>query len=194
VYKHGKKYSYFYVTSKGVTGWTWHKYLKAGSYKALAKKSTVAKTPTKNKTVNPDETYNPTTLANDVISQINTARSKFTVTHTGALVHDEALTQVGNVRAKQLVNNFAHEDENGNTYVEPLAKQYGIWDSYYGTEDIGIDSFDTSNQKTANAIIARVKQSEDHWSNLTNAGFTKIGVGQYKAPDGTLYLALELGY
>ncbi|MFC6181106.1 serine hydrolase [Lactiplantibacillus daowaiensis] len=43
-YRHGTKYLYFYVKStNGTKGWVWHKYLKGGTYVAVAKKQQAIK-------------------------------------------------------------------------------------------------------------------------------------------------------
>lgn len=43
-YRHGTKYLYFYVTTKkGVRGWVWHRYLKAGTYYDVAKQQAAIK-------------------------------------------------------------------------------------------------------------------------------------------------------
>jgi len=43
-YRHGTKYLYFYVTTKkGVKGWIWHRYLKAGTYYDVVKQQAAIK-------------------------------------------------------------------------------------------------------------------------------------------------------
>ncbi|AWY48564.1 hypothetical protein CFN49_10085 [Lactiplantibacillus plantarum] len=138
-----------------------------------------------------DKTYNASVVASDMVSQINQARA---VKGRQALVYDSVLEQVGNRRAPMLVKNFAHADANGNSYAEPIAKELGIWDTYYAGEDLGLDGFDATNQKTADGIIAAVKNSPDHWSDITNASYSKIGVGLYKDSQGGLYIAIEMGF
>ncbi|RRK09231.1 CAP domain-containing protein [Lactiplantibacillus garii] len=202
VYKKGKRHTYYYVTSsKGVKGWVNSSLVKAGSYKKTTKtvtskpKATTTNKPVKaTKSVNPDKTYNATTLANDVIKELNDARAQITTIYAQPLIYDATLTQIGNERAKQLAADFSHNDSNGNAYVEAVAKKYGIWDTYYGTEDIGTSGFIGSNQQTADSIIKTVKTYEGHWADLTNGGYNKIGVGQYVTPERTMYLAIELGY
>ncbi|WP_318765869.1 CAP domain-containing protein [Lactiplantibacillus carotarum] len=199
--KHGKKYLYYYVRSSknGSTGWVWHKYLKIGKYKApankvLVKKAVAAKTMTKPqmvKRINSDSTYNATKVANDMIIRINQERAKL---GRSALTNDSKLTTIGTKRAVQISTDFSHTDANGNEYSEQLAKQLGIWDSYYAGEDIATGGFEDTNTNLANQLVDAYKTSNGHWSDIMNASYSKIGIGNYHSKDGVIYNTVEMGF
>ncbi|WP_318765861.1 CAP domain-containing protein [Lactiplantibacillus carotarum] len=198
VYKQGKRYIYYYVTSsQGIKGWVNSSLVKTGSYKKTTKTViSKPKTTTTNKAVkttkpvNPDKIYNVNVVASDLVTLINQARASH---GSSALTVNSGLATVANQRGSQLSKDFAHEDSKGNLYAEPLAKQVGVWD-VFATEDATYGGFETTNQALAKQLFENYMNSSDHWGDLMNGSFSQIGVGLYKASNGAIYNAVELGF
>ncbi|WP_318765863.1 CAP domain-containing protein [Lactiplantibacillus carotarum] len=198
--KHGKKYLYYYVKSSknGVTGWVWHKYLKAGKYKVpikkvIAKKNVATKTPSKSKLVkqvNPDATYNAKVVADKMVTMINRERATI---GASALNVNDGLDTLANKRAVQLELNFSHFDSKGDFVANTMAKQMGIF-NVWGGEDITDGGFETTNKALAKMLVTNFKNSVGHWNDLMDSTSSTIGVGIYQASDGTVYCAVEMGF
>jgi uncharacterized protein YkwD len=96
-----------------------------------------------------------------------------------ALTTNNTITAAGNVRAKEIVQSFSHTRPNGSSPFTAL-KEAGI--SYQAAgENIAYG------QKTPQEVVTGWMNSPGHRANIMNPNFGKVGIGVYKASNGTIY-------
>lgn len=142
------------------------------------KKPTTAKpttTPTKT-TNNTTSNSSTSSFATQVLQLVNKERAKEGLS---ALTTNNTLTSAANERAKEIVQSFSHTRPNGSTAFTVL-KEFGI--SYKAAgENIAYG------QKTPQEVVTGWMNSPGHRANIMNANFGKVGIGVYKASNGTIY-------
>ncbi len=154
------------------------------------KKATPTATPTPNTTTKKTTTTTtkPTTttstatntststFATQVLQLVNKERAKEGL---AALTTNNTLQSAANERAKETVQSFSHTRPNGTTAFTVL-KEFGI--SYKAAgENIAYG------QKTPQEVVTGWMNSPGHRANIMNANFGKVGIGVYKASNGTIY-------
>ncbi|WP_338209880.1 CAP domain-containing protein [Lactiplantibacillus paraxiangfangensis] len=184
IYKKRKAYKYYYVTNKTTKqkGWVWSSYLtKYG-------KSGTANTASNDA----NEVYNAKVVVSDAIKVLNRDRAKRGL---NPVVSDDTLQKIAAARGPQMNVEFNHSYK-GTNASSVLAKEYGIYDSYYATEDlIAVSSSHATNLDTATDLIEGF-QGDAHWGDLMNPSFTKVGIALTEITDepGGYYVAVEFGF
>lgn len=128
-----------------------------------------------------DQTSNSDSVSaieKEVVRLVNVERQK---NGLSALELDVALSKVAREKSKDMATKgyFSHTSP---TYGSPfdMMKKFGIKYSTAG-ENIAMG------QATAEAVVKAWMNSEGHRANILNKNFTKIGVGYYKASNGSPY-------
>jgi len=112
-----------------------------------------------------------------VLYYTNQERAKAGLSKLGTMT---ALDAAAQVRAKEIVSQFAHTRPNGSSCFTVLS---GISYSSAG-ENIAMG------QPDAKSVVTAWMNSPGHRANILNAKFTKLGVGVYKV-NGTMYWSQE---
>ena len=110
-------------------------------------------------------------MAANVILQTNLERGHKGV---GRLVEDPQLTAYAQRRAEEISRDLAHRRPGNTAWHSGLTGYRGVGENLAR----GFDNTDS--------VIARWKNSRDHYQNMINGNFTKIGVGLAKV-DGVYY-------
>ncbi|SCG82521.1 SCP-like extracellular protein [Proteiniborus sp. DW1] len=117
-------------------------------------------------------------IEQEVVRLVNVERQK---NGLNALELDAELSKVAREKSKDMATKgyFSHTSP---TYGSPfdMMKKFGIKYSSAG-ENIAMG------QPTAEAVVKAWMNSEGHRANILNKNFTKIGVGYYKASNGSPY-------
>ncbi|MDF2543754.1 MAG: putative secreted protein [Herbinix sp.] len=114
--------------------------------------------------------------ASQVLQLVNKERAKQGLS---ALTTESTLTEAANVRAKETVSSFSHTRPNGTSFSTVL-KEFNI---SYRTAGENI----AYGQKTPQEVVTGWMNSPGHRANILNASYGKIGIGVYKASNGTIY-------
>lgn len=198
IYKKGKAYKYYYVTNPGTKqqGWTWNGYLtkvnKSSSNSqtgSSTNQGSSSATLGSSSSALPEGKLNTAQVASQSVTLLNSERAK---AGHGAVTVDPTLTTIANIRAKQLLEEFDHNYK-GQVADTVLAKQYGIYDSYFMTEDLtAISGYSTN---AAEDLILGF-QGDGHWYDIINPSASRIGIGMAEDPkdQGTYYVAVEMGF
>lgn len=112
-----------------------------------------------------------TNQAIEVLELVNKERSKYGLK---ALVLDNQLTSVANMKAQDMANNN-YFDHTSPTYGSPfeMLQQFGINYRSAGENIAG-------GQKTSQAVMEDWLNSSGHRANILNANYSKLGVGFYQ--------------
>ena len=116
--------------------------------------------------------------AQQVVAQVNTERARAGLP---ALTVNPQASAAAQVRARELRQSFSHTRPNGASCFTALAEADASYQS--AGENIAYG------QPNAAAVMEAWMNSEGHRANILNESFTQIGVGCYRAPNGTLYWA-----
>ena len=114
--------------------------------------------------------------AQQVVAQVNTERARAGLP---ALTVNPQASAAAQVRARELRQSFSHTRPNGASCFTALAEAEARYQS--AGENIAYG------QPNAAAVMDAWMNSEGHRANILNESFTQIGVGCYRAPNGTLY-------
>lgn len=114
--------------------------------------------------------------ANQVLVLVNQERAKQGLS---ALSMTSALQQAAGVRAKETAQSFSHTRPNGSSFSTVL-NAYAITYNAAG-ENIAYG------QSTPQEVVTGWMNSPGHRANILNTRFHKIGIGVYKASNGTYY-------
>lgn len=140
------------------------KAIKIGKYeKPSSNKPSATPTPT-----DPAEQY-----AEEVLKLVNAEREKAGVP---ALTLDTQLCAAANQRAKELVENFAHERPDGSDASTVLTEN--------GCQYTTMGENIAAGQATPEDVVASWMDSQGHRENILNPDFAKLGVGYYKDEAG----------
>ena len=116
--------------------------------------------------------------AQQVVAQVNAERARAGLP---ALTVNPQASAAAQVRARELRQSFSHTRPNGASCFTALAEAEARYQS--AGENIAYG------QPNAAAVMEAWMNSEGHRANILNESFTQIGVGCYRAPNGTLYWA-----
>ncbi len=116
------------------------------------------------------------TYAEEVADLVNEQR---TANGLSELTLDETLTEAAMERAEECAESFSHTRPDGTSFFTILS-EYGISYTAAG-ENIAMGS------KTASDVMTLWMNSSGHAANILNTKYTKIGVGYYKASNGSTY-------
>lgn len=106
--------------------------------------------------------FNQTSLAQQVVSQVNAERAKYGLSQ---LQVDSELTRAACIRAAEIVNKFSHTRPDGSSWSTVSNVAYG--------ENIA------KGQKTADKVMAAWLTSEGHRKNILKSSYGSIGVCAY---------------
>lgn len=131
--------------------------------------------PTATPTAKPtqDGGANQSSLAAQVVEQVNAERAKYGLS---SLRVDAELTRAANVRAQEIVESFSHTRPDGSQWST-------VSDSAYG-ENIA------KGQKTVDRVMASWMSSEGHRANILRESYGSIGVSAYVVNGITYWVQL----
>ena len=131
--------------------------------------------PTATPTAKPtqDSGANQSSLAAQVVEQVNAERAKYGLS---ALRVDAELTRAANVRAQEIVESFSHTRPDGSQWST-------VSDSAYG-ENIA------KGQNTVDRVMASWMSSEGHRANILRESYGSIGVSAYVVNGITYWVQL----
>lgn len=194
IYKKRKAYKYYYVTNKTnkQKGWVWNGYLIKSKKATPAKKSSNQGNTTNGVPGMSNDSGANFTIAKTVsqsVTLLNSERAKLGI---APVTIDGTLTKIANERAQQLTEEYDHNYK-GQVADTVLAKQYGIYDSYFMGEDLTMVSKDNVNP--AYDLIMGFK-NDAHWYDIVNVSASKIGIGMTEDPKnpGNYLVAVEMGF
>ncbi|MDD3416317.1 MAG: CAP domain-containing protein [Lachnospiraceae bacterium] len=144
-----------------------------------AKTETVAKTEIEATTKNTDKVDTATsesTFATEVVRLVNVERAKQGL---GALKIDAKVTSAANVRAKEIIQSFAHTRPNGSSFATALKES--------GANYSGCGENIAWGQQSPETVVKAWMNSAGHRANILNPKFTTIGVGNTQNSNGTPY-------
>ena len=114
--------------------------------------------------------------AEQIVKLVNAERAKEGLP---AVQLDAQITAAANIRAREIVQQFAHTRPNGSSFYTVL-KENGI--SYMGCgENIAYG------QRTAEEVMNGWMNSSGHRANIMNKNYKNIGVGYYQDARGVKY-------
>ncbi len=133
----------------------------------------VKETPT---TQTPVDNSTTSSYAEQVVKLVNQERAKEGL---APLSIDKNVEKAATVRAKEIQSSFSHTRPNGSSFATAL-NESGV--SYRGAgENIAWG------QKTPENVVTAWMNSPGHRTNIMNANYTKIGVGNLQNSNGTQY-------
>ena len=131
--------------------------------------------PTATPTAKPtqDGGANQSSLAAQVVEQVNAERAKYGLS---SLRVDAELTRAANVRAQEIVESFSHTRPDGSQWSTVSNSAYG--------ENIA------KGQKTVDRVMASWMSSEGHRANILRESYGSIGVSAYVVNGITYWVQL----
>ena len=194
IYKKRKAYKYYYVTNKTTKqkGWVWSGYLTKSKKATPAKKSSNQGNTTSGVPGMSNNSGANFTIAKTVSQSVTLLNSERTKLGRVGVTVDPILTKIASTRAVQLLTEYDHNYK-GQVADTVLAKQYGIYDTYFMGEDL--TAVNKDNVNPAYDLIYGF-QSDAHWYDLINPSASKIGIGMAEDPTnpGDYYVAVEMGF
>lgn len=194
IYKKRKAYKYYYVTNKTTKqkGWVWSGYLTKSKKATPAKKSSNQGNTTNGVPGMSNNSGADFTIAKTVSQSVTLLNSERTKLGRVGVTVDPILTKIASTRAVQLLTEYDHNYK-GQVADTVLAKQYGIYDTYFMTEDL--TAVNKDNVNPAYDLIYGF-QVDAHWYDLINPSASKIGIGMAEDPTnpGDYYVAVEMGF
>ena len=116
-----------------------------------------------------------------VLELVNAARAQ---NGKSPLTLDDALTDVAQLRAEEIVQSFSHTRPNG-TSCFTAVEEAGISAGSMG-ENIA------AGQSSPAAVMDSWMNSEGHRANILKGDFSSIGIGYVKAPSGYKHYWVQL--
>ena len=133
----------------------------------------------KNEDKTPQEgSYAPTKMAEDIFILINQARMDAEVNTVS--YNNKELQDAADLRAKEIVEKFAHDRPDGTSCFTAFPKDYVVAGENIIQADEPI--------ATANNFMKSWMESEGHKANILNPDFTQMAIGIYEK-DGVVYAA-----
>ena len=122
--------------------------------------------------------YAPTKMAEDIFILVNQARMDAEVNTVS--YNNKELQDAADLRAKEIVEKFAHDRPDGTSCFTAFPKDYVVAGENIIQADEPI--------ATANNFMKSWMESEGHKANILNPDFTQMAIGIYKK-DGVVYAA-----
>lgn len=133
----------------------------------------------KNEDETPQEgSYAPTKMAEDIFILVNQARMDAEVNTVS--YNNKELQDAADLRAKEIVEKFAHDRPDGTSCFTAFPKDYVVAGENIIQADEPI--------ATANNLMKSWMESEGHKANILNPDFTQMAIGIYEK-DGVVYAA-----
>lgn len=106
-----------------------------------------------------------------------------------ALVLDAGLTNIARIRSQQLIDQgyFGHVDPYGYSMYAELLAYFGYGYAWAG-ENLAMNNWDYG--QSAERALEALMASPPHRANILDGDFTRIGVGEVAAADGSYYYTM----